>query len=296
MGSQSKGALYRPGLLLEAQEVWEAREDSTAPSSGARTIMAFDTGWLFNVGDPANAQATTFADSGWRALNVPHDWSIEGATPPSNPFSQTAATTGRGAYAPSGVAWYRKHFTLPAGASGDKLYIEFDGVMANASFYVNGTLLGEHPYGYVSLRYDMTAAVTFGGADNVVAVRCDTSLQPAERFYTGAGIYRHVRVIETNPVHVDQWATYIQTPAPTATSATVNVQTTVLNTTVSGAPGQDRHSFRDSLPHRARDGRASVVARLRLGRLAVQKLASHGQRSWNAGHGLRTGKRWTAAA
>jgi beta-galactosidase len=191
--------------------------------------MAFDTGWLFNVGDPANAQATTFADSGWRTLNVPHDWSIEGATPPSNPFSQTAATTGRGAYAPSGVAWYRKHFTLPAGASGDKLYIEFDGVMANASFYVNGTLLGEHPYGYVSLRYDMTAAVAFGGADNVVAVRCDTSLQPAERFYTGAGIYRHVRVIETNPVHVDQWATYIQTPAPTATSATVNVQTTVLN-------------------------------------------------------------------
>ncbi len=194
-----------------------------------RTITALDNGWLFYVGDPADAQSATFADTGWRTLNVPHDWSIEGATPPSNPFSSSAATTGRGGYAPSGIAWYRKHFTLPASGSGDKFYIEFDGVMANASFYVNGTLIGQHPYGYVSLRYDMTAAVTLGGKDNVVAVRSDTSVQPAERFYTGAGIYRHVRVIETNPVHVDQWATYIQTPAPTAASATVNVQTTVLN-------------------------------------------------------------------
>jgi beta-galactosidase len=202
---------------------------STTTLPRVRTITAFDNGWLFNVGDPANAQATTFVDTGWRTLNVPHDWSIEGASPPSNPFSSSAATTGRGGYAPSGVAWYRKHFTLPASASGDKFYIEFDGVMANASFYVNGTLLGQHPYGYVSLRYDMTSAVFLGGKDNVVAVRSDTSVQPAERFYTGAGIYRHVRMIETNPVHVDQWATYIQTPAPTTTSATVNVQTTVLN-------------------------------------------------------------------
>ena len=202
---------------------------STTPLSRVRTITSLDGDWLFNVGDPANAQATTFADSGWRTVSVPHDWSIEGSSPPSNPFSTSAATTGRGGYAPSGVAWYRKHFTLPASASGDKFYIEFDGVMANASFYVNGTPLGQHPYGYVALRYDMTSAVTFGGKDNVLAVRSDTSVQPAERFYTGAGIYRHVRMIETNPVHVEQWATYIQTPAPTTTSATVKVQTTVVN-------------------------------------------------------------------
>ena len=230
-GSAGKGGTVATGGTAAAGGTagTMAPGGSTSPSSRVRTITPFDNDWLFNVGDPANAQTTTFADSGWRSLNVPHDWSIEGASPPSNPFSSSAATTGRGAYAPSGVAWYRKHFTLPAEASGSRIYVEFDGVMANASFYVNGTLVGQHPYGYVSLRYDMTSAVTFGGKDNVFAVRSDTSVQPAERFYTGAGIYRHVRVIETNPVHVDQWATYIQTPAPTTTSATVSVQTTVIN-------------------------------------------------------------------
>jgi beta-galactosidase len=197
--------------------------------SGQRTIVAFDDNWLFDVGDPAGAQQTTFADTTWRALSVPHDWAIEGATPPTNPFSQTAATSGRGAYAPSGVAWYRKHFTLPQAASGDRIFIEFDGIMENSDVYINGTLLGHHPYGYVSLRYDMTAHVMFGTADNVIAVRCNTTTQPAERFYAGAGIYRHVRLIETNPVYVGQWATFVQTPAPTATSATVKVQTSVVN-------------------------------------------------------------------
>jgi beta-galactosidase len=194
-----------------------------------RTILPFDTGWLFAVGDPAGASGATFADASWRGLNVPHDWAIEGATPPSNPFSKSAATTGRGGYVPSGVAWYRKHFTLDQSLSGKEVFIEFDGIMENGDVYVNGTHLGHHPYGYASLRYDMTASVKFGTTDNVIAVRCDTTVQPAERFYAGAGIYRHVRVVATDPVHVDQWATFVQAPAPTAASATVKVQTSVVN-------------------------------------------------------------------
>jgi len=203
--------------------------DGSIGPPGPRTILSFDPDWLFFVGDPAGAQDTTFADTAWRSLSVPHDWAIEGATPPSNPFSMSAATLGRGAYAPSGVAWYRRHFTLPSSLSGQEIYIEFDGIMENSDVYINGTHLGHHPYGYVTLRYDMTSSVTFGTTDNVLAVRCDTSTQPAERFYAGAGIYRHVRLIATNPVHVDQWATYIQVPSPTAASATVNVSTSVLN-------------------------------------------------------------------
>ncbi|MGO9832612.1 MAG: glycoside hydrolase family 2 TIM barrel-domain containing protein [Polyangiaceae bacterium] len=199
------------------------------PMTRVRTILAFDTAWLFYLGDPPGASGTTFADTSWRSLNVPHDWAIEGATPPGNPFSETAATTGRGAYVPSGVAWYRKHFTLDGSLSGKEVYVEFDGIMENGDVYINGTHLGHHPYGYVSLRYDMTGSVQFGATDNVMAVRCDTSVQPAERFYAGAGIYRHVRVLATDPVHVDQWATFVQVPSPTAASATVKVQTSVVN-------------------------------------------------------------------
>ena len=194
-----------------------------------RTIMPFDASWLYKNGDTTGADGATFADSTWRSLSVPHDWAIEGTNPPANPFSSSAATTGRGAWVASGIAWYRKHFTLPENLSGDQVYVEFDGVMGNSTVYVNGTQIGNHPYGYVSFRYDITANVKFGTTDNVIAVKCDTSKQPASRFYAGAGIYRHVRLLATNPVHVDQWATYVQTPSPTTTSATVHVQTAVVN-------------------------------------------------------------------
>jgi beta-galactosidase len=202
---------------------------ATTVTGQVRSIIPLDLGWLFNKGDATGADQATFADSSWRSLNVPHDWSIEG------PFSQTAPTTGRGGYLPSGISWYRKHFTLPSNVtSGQQVYIEFDGVMGNSTVYINGTQLGNHPYGYVSFRYDATKSIKFG-AENVLSVKTDTSLQPASRFYAGAGIYRHVRVIATNPVHVDQYATFVQTPAPTTTSATVQVQTSVVN---SGATAQ----------------------------------------------------------
>jgi beta-galactosidase len=199
------------------------------PSGRARTILPFDASWLFHYGDAAGANASAFQDAAWRTVNVPHDWAIEGPSPPSDPFSQTAATTGRGAYVASGVSWYRRHFTLPQDLSGRRVYIEFDGVMANSDVYINGTHLGHHPYGYVGFRYDMTSSVQFGTADNVVAVKVDTTVQPAERFYAGAGIYRHVRLLATDPVHVDQYATFVTTPSPTTASATVHVTSTVVN-------------------------------------------------------------------
>ncbi|MFZ5892407.1 MAG: glycoside hydrolase family 2 TIM barrel-domain containing protein [Myxococcota bacterium] len=193
-----------------------------------RTIIPLDRDWRFNKGNAAGAEQATFADSAWRTLNVPHDWSIEG------PFAEDAPTTGRGGYVPAGVAWYRKHFTLPQSLSDRRVYVEFDGVMENSTVYVNGVQLGNHPYGYVSFRYDMTADVKFG-ANNVVVVKVDTSLQPSSRYYAGSGIYRHVRIIATDAVHVDQWATHVTTPEPTAASAKVHVQTSVLNSGSSAA-------------------------------------------------------------
>jgi beta-galactosidase len=195
-----------------------------------RTIMPLDKTWLFNQGDVAGADGASLpADSTWRKVNLPHDWAIEG------PFTSGAATTGRGGYCPSGIGWYRNHFTLPTTVtSGQQVYIEFDGVMSNSIVSLNGTQLGNHPYGYVSFRYDMTKSIKFG-TENVIAVKTDTSAQPASRFYAGAGIYRHVRVIATDPVHIGQWATYVSTPSPTTASATVHVTTTVVNSGTASA-------------------------------------------------------------
>ena len=196
---------------------------SIGPTASIRTIIAFDKDWLFYKGDASGADKTAFTDNTWRPLSVPHDWSIEG------PFSGSEKTSGYGGWAPSGIGWYRKHFTLPTSLQGRRIFIEFDGVMTNSTVYINGTSLGNRPYGYVAFRYEITAQATFGTVENVIAVKTDDSLQPCARYYTGAGINRHVRIIAVNPVHIDKWATYVTTPTITAASATVHVQTTVVN-------------------------------------------------------------------
>ncbi len=197
--------------------------------SGLRTTLALDRGWLFKFGDAAGADAKAFSDATWRVVSLPHDWSIEGPNPPANPFSQTAASTGRGGYLPSGISWYRKHFVLPPGLDGHRVFIEFDGVMGNSDVYVNGTHIGKHPYGYVSFRYDITSSVTFGSTDNVLAVKTNTSSAASLPLLCGRGFYRRARLIVTDPVHLGQYATFVTTPAPTATAATVHVTTAVVN-------------------------------------------------------------------
>jgi beta-galactosidase len=224
-------ALATAGLLAatQAATATPSTSSSSAGSYQYRQVTDFDPGWLFHYGDASGASSASFNDSSWRGVSVPHDWSIEGPNPPSDPFSSSAASSGRGGYLPSGIGWYRKHFSLASVPSTRRVYVEFDGVMSNASVYVNGTLIGTHPNGYTSFRYDVTSAVKFGGADNVIAVKTDTSLQPASRYYTGAGIYRDVRLIATDPVHIDQWATYVTTPNVSSSAATVHAQTMVVN-------------------------------------------------------------------
>src|SRR6185295_14403572 len=107
--------------------------------------------------------------------------------------------------------------------------IDFDGIMANSDVWINGFHLGKRPYGYVSFQYELTGHLNFGTKPNVVAVRADNSGQPASRWYSGAGIYRHVRLVITNPVHIVHWGTFITTPEVSALQATVHVKTTVSN-------------------------------------------------------------------
>jgi len=190
----------------------------------ARITTSFDADWRFFKGDAPDAQQPTFNDAAWRTLNVPHDWSIEG------PFDRNNPTGRGGGYLPAGVGWYRKNFTLPMNYAQRHVLIAFDGVMADSEVWINGFHLGKRPYGYVSFEYDLTSHLKFGNNQtNVLAVRADNSAQPASRWYTGAGIYRHVRLIATQPLHLNQWSTFITTPQATASHATVHVHTTVTN-------------------------------------------------------------------
>jgi beta-galactosidase len=189
-----------------------------------RDTQPFDASWRFQKGDPAGAEKPAFGDAAWRIVNLPHDWSIEG------PFDEKNPTGGAGAFLPSGVAWYRKSFTLPVTTSGRRVFVEFDGVMQNSDVWINGQKLGHRPFGYASFRYELSDHVKFGpDAINVIAVRADTSAQPASRWYSGAGIYRHVRLILADPLHIDQWATFVTTPQVTSASASVHVTTRVVN-------------------------------------------------------------------
>jgi beta-galactosidase len=192
----------------------------------ARITSAFDRDWLFLKGDAAGAEKNEFSDSSWRKITVPHDWSIEGAADEKNPTGQG------GGFMPSGVGWYRKHFTVSNGLRDRLVFIEFDGVMANSDVWINGVHLGNRPYGYVSFAYELTPHINFGN-DNVIAVRADTFKQPASRWYTGAGIYRHVRLITKDAVHIPEWGTFVSTPQVNANQAVVKVTTEVVNRSVS---------------------------------------------------------------
>ena len=187
-----------------------------------RASTPFDSDWLFFKGDAADASKPEFADASWRKLYVPHDWSIEG------PFDAKNTTSGSGGYLPSGVGWYRKHFEVNADKKGKRVFIEFDGVMANSDVWINGVHLGKRPNGYVSFAYDLTEHINFGN-DNVISVKADNSGQPASRWYAGAGIYRHVRLVATGPIYMEKWATFVSTPKTSQTEATVNVATEVVN-------------------------------------------------------------------
>src|SRR5215510_12744131 len=174
-------------------------------ASPARITSSFDTNWRFLKGDAPGAEEKRFDDRAWRKLDVPHDWSIDGPVDEKNPSGQG------GGFMPAGVAWYRKHFTVAKDFQDRLVFIEFDGVMANSDVWINGVHLGSRPYGYISFGYELTRHLNLG-KDNVVAVRADTSPQPASRWYTGAGIYRHVRLVVKDAMHITQWGTFVSTP------------------------------------------------------------------------------------
>ena len=168
----------------------------------ARQRQNFDADWLFVLGDSTQMSQVDYNDSYWRRLNVPHDWAREGDFFVGNPSG-----AGGGAL-PGGIGWYRKHFEVKSEeVKREKFFLEFDGVYMNSTVYVNGQKVGFRPYGYSSFEYDITPYIKQG--ENVVAVRVDNSDQPNSRWYSGCGIYRHVWLTKTHPIHVKHWGVFV---------------------------------------------------------------------------------------
>jgi beta-galactosidase len=238
-------------------------------STGAREQILFNEGWLFAKDDPADtgdalsytntkpwllpsaapftklntnvsswkrpegnlgANVTytqpDFNDIAWRKLNLPHDWAIEG------PFKQEyPGETGKLKW--WDAVWYRKHFTLPAVDASKRIYLDVDGAMSHATVWVNGQFAGGWPYGYSSFRVDLTPFVKTG-AKNVIAIRLDSPTE-SSRWYPGAGIYRNVWLVKTDPIQVAQWGVTVTTPEVTREKATIKVAVSVANNSAKAA-------------------------------------------------------------
>jgi len=187
-----------------------------------RTRTCIDRDWRFALGDLPHAMHPEFDDSGWRTLDVPHDWSIEATPSAGNPAGAA------GGFFPGGLGWYRKRIEVPTGLGDRRVLIEFDGVYMNSEVWCNGHSCGTRPYGYSSFCYDLTPFVTAGGPA-CIAVRVDNSRQPNARWYTGSGIYRHVWLTLAGPVRVDRWGTCVTTPEVNERVAIVRCVTTVVS-------------------------------------------------------------------
>ncbi len=160
-------------------------------------------------------------DTDWRDVRLPHDWSVE------HPFDSTLE--GCTGYLPGGVGIYQKHFATPADAAKNNTYVLFDGVYNNATFWLNGTLLGENPYGYSPTYFDLTSLLKTDGSDNIITVHVDHSRYADSRWYTGSGIYRDVKFISVDKLHIPIWGTYLTTPAITDEKADVRLEVDVVN-------------------------------------------------------------------
>lgn len=199
-----------------------------------RTETLLEKGWKFMKGDVADAMKPDFDDKQWEAVTVPHDWAIYGPFDRSHDLQEVAVTqnletaasvkTGRTGGLPYvGVGWYRTTFEAPAGKL---VSLVFDGAMSEARVYVNGQEVCFWPCGYNSFHCDVTPYLNKEGAKNQLAVRLENRPQ-SSRWYPGAGIYRNVRVVATEAVHVPVWGTQLTTPHVSAEYASVCLKTTV---------------------------------------------------------------------
>src|SRR5438552_9892197 len=221
---------------------------SAKPGAGRERLL-LDFGWRFHFGNANDAakdfgfgagqsgnfqktgnflgaSSLAFDDGDWRAVDLPHDWAIE------LPFVNDPALTSKGFsplgrnYPETSVGWYRRVFEIPAADAGKRITIEFDGAYRESMVAFNGFYIGRHSGGYDPFHFDVTD-FAYPGQKNVLVVRVDATLSDGW-FYEGAGIYRHVWLVKTHPVHVKQWGTFVSAKVAGG-DATLSIRTEVNN-------------------------------------------------------------------
>jgi len=206
-----------------------------------REVISLDQDWRFHLGDTTNAIAPDYDDHDWRRVDVPHDYVVEGAFAATNHFVYPGMTAGwysLHGFLPVQPALYRKTVLIPARAEGKRLWLEFDGVFSNSRYWLNGHDIGTQYSGYARSRFDITGAALCGQT-NILTVRVDPRYDGW--WYEGGGIYRHVRLVLLNPVHLSPDGVFV---APTVADpgdglqadAMLTVNTEVTNTSAVTAP------------------------------------------------------------
>jgi len=193
----------------------------------------FDEDWKFLCDSITGAEQTTYDDSNWRTLDLPHDWSIEDLPGGTNaeqigPFSKNSPGQFATGHTIGGIGWYRKHFTLDPADAGKSVNIQFDGIFNESDVWLNGKHVGFHPNGYTSFVYDLSPFLNPAGQPNLLAVRVK-NIGKTSRWYSGSGIYRHVLLAVTDPVHIPIWGVSVITPFISIDEAKVNLTVAIEN-------------------------------------------------------------------
>ncbi len=244
--------------------------------AGAARTTGFDDGWRFQRGDIVGAEQPGYPDGLWQRLRLPHDWAIDG------PYSQ-AHGPHMGGLPTFGVAWYRKSFPTSPQWRGQRVGVEFDGVMSHSTVYLNGQRLGGRPNGYIGFAIDLTGALRHDGRPNVLAVRLAPEYA-SSRWYPGAGIYRHVWLEVTAPVHLARWGTFVSTPQVDAARATVAAQVEVANESARDAALELRLRLLDPAGHEAAAARVPLQVAAGAVATANASLAVAGPALWAPDH------------
>ena len=271
-------------LAAFAAPVYGQVAGTPSPAGGVaegKRGQSFDDNWRFLRADAPGAERADFDDTAWRLLDLPHDFSIEalpprpadnnglgavwGSTAPApiriGPFDTEQSAGGRDTgWFVGGTGWYRKHFSAAAVPADGRVEIVFDGVYMNSDVWLNGVLLGNHPYGYTSFAYDLTPHLK-RDAENVIAVRVRNEGKNT-RWYSGSGIYRHVWLNTTGQVRLPLWSVFVTAPEVAADKASVRIAFRVENRGKQGSETTARVRLFDSksAPAGSAEVRQSVPA------------------------------------
>jgi len=243
------------------------------PAQSARERILIDSGWQFALGDASSPEkdfgcgteyfnyltkAASIHNEGpyspdkfdpakwgkqWKTVSLPHDWAVDLPFAKEASHSHGYKTVGF-KYPQTSVGWYRKTITIPSGDLGKHIYLQFDGIFRDARVWLNGFYLGHEPSGYATQVYDITEYINYGG-ENLVCVRADATLEEGW-FYEGAGIYRHVWLNKTAPLHVAPFGTFVRSELNSAfDKAELTVETTVENSSLATTDYTVRHVLLD---------------------------------------------------